>query len=89
MMEFVQQFLRQGFLITDRQNIAVFSIVKAELFYGAMRSNNPTSAWARQRRFLEAFVSLPLDDFAALIAGRVRAQLANAGTPVRFILRLI
>ena len=69
--------LRQRFFRTDRQDIAVCSVVKAELFYGAMRSNNPTLAWARQRQFLEAFISLPLDDFAALIAGRVRAQLAN------------
>lgn len=74
--------LRQRFLRTDRQDIAVCSVVKAELFYGAMRSDDPTSAWARQRRFLEAFVSLPLDDLAALIAGRVRAQLANTGTPI-------
>ncbi len=76
------ELLRQQFLRTDRQDIAVCSVVKAELFYGAMRSNDPTSAWARQRRFLEEFVSLPLDDFAALIAGRVHAQLANAGTPI-------
>ncbi|NET59211.1 MAG: type II toxin-antitoxin system VapC family toxin [Symploca sp. SIO2E6] len=74
--------LRQRFLRTDRQDIAVCSVVKAELFYGAMRSNDPTSAWAIQRQFLEAFVSLPLDDLAALIAGRVRAQLANVGTPI-------
>lgn len=40
----------------DLQEMAVCSVVKAELFYGAMRSHNPDDAWRRQRRFLEAFV---------------------------------
>ncbi len=66
----------------DLENIAVCSVVKAELFYGAMRSVDPDFAWARQRRFLEVFVSLPFDDIAALIAGRIRAQLSNLGTPI-------
>ena len=66
----------------DLEEVAVCSVVKAELFYGAMRSNNPDRAWARQRRILEVFVSLPFDDMAALIAGRIRAQLANLGTPI-------
>jgi tRNA(fMet)-specific endonuclease VapC len=53
-----------------------------ELFYGAMRSNNPDVSWRKQQRFLEVLVSLPFDDIAALIAGRVRAQLVNLGTPI-------
>ncbi len=64
----------------DLEEVAVCSVVKAELFYGAMRSTNPERAWARQRQFLEVFVSLPFDDIAALIAGRIRAQLAHQGT---------
>ncbi len=54
-------------------------MVKLELFYGAMRSDNPDQVWQKFKRFLEVFVSLPLDDIAALNAGRIRAQLANAG----------
>ncbi len=58
------------------------SVVKAELFYGAMRSNNPTSTLARQLEFLNLFVSLPFDDSTALVYGRIRAELLANGTPI-------
>ena len=61
-------------------DIAVCSVVKAELFYGAMRSNDPTRTLRVQQRFLEQFVSLPFDDRAGLIHGQIRAQLTAAGT---------
>lgn len=63
-------------------DIAVCSVTKAELFYGAMRSSNPTEALRGQQEFLGLFVSLPFDDQAGLIQGRIRAQLAAAGTPI-------
>ena len=66
----------------DVEEIAICSVVKAELFYGAMRSNNPTVTLARQQQFLSLFISLPFDDFAALIYGRIRSQLAALGTPI-------
>ena len=74
--------IRQRLQAIDLVKLAVCSVVKAELFYGAMRSNNPDQTWSRQRQFLEVFVSLSFDDIAALISGRVRAQLANLGTPI-------
>ncbi|NES23787.1 MAG: type II toxin-antitoxin system VapC family toxin [Symploca sp. SIO3E6] len=61
---------------------AVCSVTKAELFYGAMRSNNPTKTIRQQQEFLELFVSLPFDDEAAQIYGRIRAQLSSQGTPI-------
>jgi tRNA(fMet)-specific endonuclease VapC len=64
------------------QDIAVCSIVKAELFYGAMRSNNPERTLALQQTFLNPFVSLPFDDAAAIIYGQLRAELAIRGTPI-------
>ncbi len=64
------------------EEMAVCSVVKAELFYGAMRSNNPTRTLERQQGFLQSFVSLPFDDEAAIICGQIRAHLANAGTPI-------
>lgn len=64
---------------TPIEEMAVCSVVKAELFYGAMRSNNPTRTLERQREFLAPLVSLPFGDEAALIAGQIRAHLANAG----------
>jgi tRNA(fMet)-specific endonuclease VapC len=76
------EVLKRRLQTTNLEDIAVCSIVKMELFYGAMRSNNPDASWQKQQKFLKAFVSLPFDDIAALIAGRVRAQLVNLGTPI-------
>lgn len=64
------------------EDVAVCSIVKAELFYGAMRSNNPTQSLAQQQDFLNRFVSFPFDDQSALIYAHIRAQLASLGTPI-------
>jgi tRNA(fMet)-specific endonuclease VapC len=54
-------------------------VVKAELFYGALKSRNPVTNLAKQRRFLGRFVSLPFDDLAAEAYGRIRARLEQAG----------
>ncbi|WP_419756919.1 type II toxin-antitoxin system VapC family toxin [Anabaena sp. FACHB-595] len=67
---------------TNVKDIAVCSVVKAELFYGAMKSNNPERTLARQQQFLNLFVSLPFDDVTALTYGRIRAALAISGTPI-------
>jgi tRNA(fMet)-specific endonuclease VapC len=60
----------------------VCSVVKAELFYGAMRSQNPTKTIAAQRQFLALFASLPFDDASAEHYGQIRADLAAKGTPI-------
>ena len=62
--------------------LAVCAVVKAELFYGAKRSNNPAKALAEQRLFLAQFVSFPFDDACADIYGDIRANLAGLGTPI-------
>jgi len=64
------------------QEIAVCSVVKAELFNGAMKSVNPTRTLTLQRQFLDRFISFPFDDHAADEYGRLRAQLARQGTPI-------
>jgi tRNA(fMet)-specific endonuclease VapC len=64
------------------EEMAVCSVVKAELFYGAMRSNNPAQTLERQREFLERFTSLPFGDEAAIVCGQIWARLASAGTPI-------
>jgi tRNA(fMet)-specific endonuclease VapC len=74
--------VRDRILSTLSEDMAVCSVVKAELFYGAMRSNNPTRTLERQQIFLKRFVSLPFEDEAAIVFGRIRARLAIAGTPV-------
>ncbi len=62
--------------------VAVCSVVKAELYYGAMKSDNPDQTLAKQRLFLDAFASLPFDDRAAELYGRIRADLSRKGTPI-------
>jgi tRNA(fMet)-specific endonuclease VapC len=62
--------------------IAVCSVVKAELFFGAMRSRNASETLTRQRVFLDQFISLPFDDRSAEFYANIRATLANQGTPI-------
>ena len=62
--------------------IVVCAIVKAELFYGAMKSQHPERNLAKQRKFLDRFVSLPFNDQTAETYGRIRSQLERAGTPI-------
>jgi tRNA(fMet)-specific endonuclease VapC len=57
-----------------------FSIVKAELHYGALRSNNPPQALAKLAEFLAPFQSLPFHDQCAADYGRIRARLAQTGS---------
>src|SRR5258708_4277056 len=66
----------------DEAELLVCSIVKAELFFGAMKSRDPTKALANQRQFFSRFVSLPFDDAAAEVYGGIRATLATAGQPI-------
>lgn len=62
--------------------VTVCAVVKAELYAGAAKSQDPARARARQDRFLSAFVSLPFDDAAADIYGGLRATLERAGIPI-------
>ncbi len=64
------------------EQVAVCSVVKAELFYGAMKSQTPARSLAKQQVFLQPFQSLPFDDQAAEHYGRIRADLAAKGTPI-------
>jgi tRNA(fMet)-specific endonuclease VapC len=64
------------------QEVAVCSIVKAELFYGAMKSAKPDQNLRFQNAFLAQFTSLPFDDSAATLFGQIRSQLESRGTPI-------
>lgn len=63
-------------------DVAVCSVVKAELHYGAMKSREPARTLAMQREFLSAFKSLPFDDRAAECYASIRARLESQGTPI-------
>ncbi len=64
------------------EQVAVCSVVKAELFYGAMKSQTPAKSLAKQQAFLQPFQSLPFDDQAAEHYGRIRANLTVKGSPI-------
>ena len=64
------------------QDIAVCALVKAELFFGAMKSKQPDKTLEKQQYFLAAFYSLPFNDEAALIFGKIRADLQRQGQPI-------
>jgi tRNA(fMet)-specific endonuclease VapC len=62
--------------------VAVCSVVKAEMYAGAMKSNDPTRTRSAQQTFFNQFLSLPFDDAAASVYGIIRAHLEAAGTPI-------
>ncbi|KYC43805.1 twitching motility protein PilT [Scytonema hofmannii PCC 7110] len=74
--------LKQKLESTTARDIAVCSVVKAELFYGAMKSANPERNLTLQQEFLAQFISLPFDDLAAMTFGIIRSQLEVLGTPI-------
>ena len=62
--------------------IAVCSVVRAELLFGAVKSSSPARTLTLQRRFLSRFTSLPFDDDAAEAYAVIRASLEREGTPI-------
>lgn len=76
--------LREKLESINPKEIAVCSVVKFELCYGALRSGNPSRNLAKQKEFLDLFVSFPFDDLATTKAGEIRTELANLGTPIGF-----
>jgi tRNA(fMet)-specific endonuclease VapC len=63
-------------------SVVLCSVVVAELLYGAYRSAHVARTLNQVQAFCSRFVSLPFDDRAAEEYGRLRAHLANAGTPI-------
>jgi len=64
--------------------IVICSIVVAELLFGVERSAPPHQSNTRLRveQLRQQFVSVPFDDLAAEEYGKLRADLANKGTPI-------
>lgn len=74
--------VRQHVESTQPQDIVLCSVVKAELFYGAMKSMKPAENLAKQYRFVNRFASFPFDDNAAEAYSRIRARLEKLGMPI-------
>ena len=72
----------QRFRQIPPQDIWLCSIVKAELWYGALKSERPIENCMRLRKFFDGFLSLPFDDEAVERYGALRVVLERAGSPI-------
>lgn len=74
--------LRDRINAASDADLVVCSVVKAELYFGAIKSTSPEKTIAAQQVFLGRFVSLPFDDRIADTYARIRAHVEREGTPV-------
>jgi len=70
--------------LADRNpdEVALCSVVRAELDFGALRSRDAAANLAKVHEFVSRFVSLPFDDDAAEVYGQVRAALVGQGITI-------
>ncbi len=64
------------------EDIYLCTVVQFELYYGAYRSSQLERNLAILNRFFQQFTILPLNEKSAEIAGKIRAQLTDSGTPI-------
>lgn len=76
------QAVTDRFHKTNERDIVLCSVVKGELYLGALKSQTPEITMRKQRDFADRFISLPFDDSAALHYAQIRATLELAGTPI-------
>ncbi len=74
--------IRRKLLSTPEAEIVLCSVVKAELLFGAAKGDNKAKRLAQLDLFFARFVSLPFDDRAAKVYGRIRAELEKQGRPI-------
>jgi tRNA(fMet)-specific endonuclease VapC len=74
--------VKEQFLSTDSADLYLCSVVKAELYYGAMKSSRTTENLALLDDLFENILSWPFDDMAARKYGEIRSVLARQGTPI-------
>jgi len=74
--------VKDHFLSADVSRIWLCSVVKAELFFGAMKSTRVTENLALLDELFADFTSVPFDDNAARRYGEIRSDLARKGTPI-------
>ncbi len=65
-----------------KSDVALGSITKAELYYGAYRSERREANLSLLQRFFQEFATLPFDEKCEEVYGLARAELALAGTPI-------
>ena len=74
--------LRDRWLGTPSNDLALCSVVKTELYRGAWGSSDPVGVLARLEHFMAPFRSLPYDDRAAERCGEIISTLARSGRSI-------
>ena len=74
--------LTQRSLTVAQPEKVVCAIVRAELFCGGYKSQNPTKRLVEIETFLAPYLHLDFDETAARFCGEIRADLARKGTPI-------
>ena len=64
------------------KEIKIASLVKAELLYGAAKSERREDNTSKVEKFLLPFEIIPFDDKAASIYALIRAELTEKGAPI-------
>jgi len=72
--------IMESIQITNPNNIKIPSIVKAELLYGAEKSQNKAKNLANINRFLEPFEIVPFDDDCSIVYSKIRSSMELKGT---------
>jgi len=81
-------FLKNNHAVVEKirvigiENLWLCSIVKAELWFGACKSERVTANQAVLKEFFTQFSSIPFDDNAIWHYGEIRAYLAKTGKPI-------
>jgi tRNA(fMet)-specific endonuclease VapC len=74
--------VKERFLQHLPQSIVLCDIVKAELYFGAYKSQRREANLRLLQTLFGQFGSLPFNGGAARIFGEIRADLARKGTPI-------
>ncbi len=74
--------VRQRFASKSPHDIRMCSVVKSELYLGALRSAKPAANRSNVDTFLAPYLSLSFDDAAADLQAQIRHHLESLGTPI-------
>ncbi|WP_434151892.1 type II toxin-antitoxin system VapC family toxin [Methylocaldum gracile subsp. desertum] len=74
--------VNQRFIEHLPESIVLCDVVKAELYFGAYKSQRREANLSLLETLFAQFVSLPFDGNAARLCGELRADLARKGKPI-------
>ena len=74
--------VKERFLTVNPLSIRLCSVVKAELYFGAMKSRRSQENLELLDRLFAGFCSLSFNDDTARTYGEIRCELARKGTPI-------